>query len=244
MNNRTAIITGGARRIGAAITRELHRGGMDVVVHYNTSESDADSLIRELNTSRPDSACRIYANLQNSEETESFISKACSFNGRIDVLINNAAVFYPTPLATLSEENWNETIDINLKAPVFLSKALVTELKRTGGTIINLTDTYAHQPLDDHIVYNISKAGMIMLTRALAKELAPHIRVNAISPGAILWPENDDRDNHDMIISQTLLKRQGNTTDITSAVHFLVYNADYMTGQVLVIDGGRSCFSE
>ena len=240
MKNRTAIITGGARRIGAAITRELHGSGMDVIVHYNTSGPEAESLTGELNSVRPDSACMLEADLGNIDSIKQFVARACSFRDRVDVLVNNASVFQSTPLSDLDEASWDETININLKAPLFLSKALANALRSTGGTIINLADIYGQNPLNDYLVYSISKAGLIMMTRALAKELAPDIRVNAISPGAILWNERSDQKNREKIIRETLLQRQGDISDITGAIHFLVNNAGYMTGQVLVIDGGRT----
>ena len=243
MNNKTAIITGAGRRIGAAITRELHNAGMDVILHFNSSKTAIDKLVFELNKLRPDSAFTIQSDLQNRESYADIIDCAFAINGRLDVLINNASVFYPTPLKDLAFEQWDEMININLTAPLFLVRAAAEYLKTVNGCVINLTDIHADRPLLNHVVYSISKAALVMLTQSLAKELAPDIRVNAISPGAIFWSEYIGEDEKAGILNKTLLKKQGEGNDIARAARYLVFDADYTTGQILVIDGGRSLYS-
>jgi len=243
MSNRTAIITGAARRIGAAIAGELHRIGMDVVIHYHRSSAEALSLVQELNVRRPGSAHALAADLVNTGSCRDFIDRACAINNRLDVLVNNAAVFYPTPVIDLDEQAWNDVINVNLKAPLFLSLPAAASLARTSGCIINIGDIHGERPLKNHTLYSISKAGLIMLTKSLAKELGPAIRVNAISPGAILWPDDIDEQTRKKILARTTLKRPGVVEDITRAVRFLVDESNYTTGQVLVIDGGRTLYS-
>ena len=243
MSNRTAVVTGAARRIGAAITCELHRLGMDVIIHYHHSAAAAECLAQQLNAQRPDSAHAMAADLTSTDSCQSLIDNACAINNRLDVLVNNAAVFYPTPLMELNDDVWNECIQVNLKAPLFLARAAVPGLTRTSGCIINIADIHAERPLKNYSLYSISKAGMIMLTRSLARELGPMIRVNAIAPGAILWPDVLGDETRKKIIARTALKRPGTVEDITSAVRYLVEDANYTTGEVLVIDGGRTLFS-
>jgi pteridine reductase len=243
MSNRTAIVTGAARRIGAAIASELHRLGMDVIVHYHHSAAAAHSLVQQLNTERPGSAHAMTADLTSTDACQVLIEKACSVNKRLDVLVNNAAVFYPTPLTELNDATWNEFINVNLKAPLFLSCAAVPGLAQTSGCIINIADIHAERPLKNYPLYSISKAGLTMLTRSLARELGPMIRVNAIAPGAILWPEDLGDETRKKILARTALKRAGTVEDITRAVRYLVEDANYTTGEVLVIDGGRTLYS-
>ena len=243
MTNKVILITGAAKRIGAAITRGLHGANMDVIIHYNTSSSEANNLAAELNSIRQDSACTIKADLLNTDEIKSVIDQAISFKHRLDVLINNASVFYPTPLNEITASQWGKIIGINMKAPLFLSTNAAVHLAENSGCIINLADIHGNRPLKKHSIYSMSKAGLIMQTRSLAKELGPGIRVNAISPGAILWPEDIDKATRDLIIQRTILKRQGTIEDVVNAVYFLIENADYMTGEVLTIDGGRGIFS-
>ena len=183
------------------------------------------------------------ADLGSTDSCQSFIENACAINKRLDVLVNNAAVFYPTPLMELNDAVWNEIINVNLKAPLFLSRASITSLMETSGCIINIADIHADRPLKNHPLYSISKAGLIMLTRSLAKELAPGIRVNAISPGAILWPDDLGAETRKKILARTALKRPGTVEDITRAVRYLVEDANYTTGEVLVVDGGRTLYS-
>jgi pteridine reductase len=243
MNNKTAIITGAARRIGEAITRELHNAGMDIVLHFNTSREAVEKLALDLNRLRPDSAYTLQADLLNRDTYTGLINQAYAINRRLDVLINNASVFFPTPLQNLGFDQWDEMMNINLRAPFFLAQAAAGYLKMVNGSVINLTDIHAERPLLKHAVYSISKAALVILTQSLAKELAPDVRVNAISPGAIFWSEYVNEDEKAGIINKTLLKKQGTGTDIAKAARYLVFDADYITGQVLVIDGGRSLYS-
>jgi len=241
--NKTALITGAAKRIGAAIAEHLHKAGMNIIVHYNTSTEEASELVRKLNVDRPDSAISVQANLEHKECYATLIDAALEFKDGIDVLINNASAFFPTPVDILNDEQWNEIININLKAPLFLSKLATESLHNNKGCIINIADIHANRPLTDHSIYSISKTGLIMLTQSLAKELAPAIRVNAISPGAITWPGEMDDETKQTILNHTAMKRTGNMKDITNAVLFLVKDADYITGQVLNVDGGRTLYS-
>lgn len=243
MSNRTAIITGGAHRIGAALARELHDLGLDVIIHYHKSGTAAEALVQELNALRPLSAYALGADLASTPSCATLIDQACAINQRLDVLINNAAVFNPTPAGEITESVWEEIMNINLKAPLFLSLAAAGELARASGCIINITDIHAERPLRNYTVYSISKAGLIMLTKSLAKELGPAVRVNAVSPGAIEWPEAMDDPMRRMILDRTVMKRKGDVTDISGAVRYLVNDAGYTTGQVLVVDGGRTLFS-
>ncbi len=240
MKNRTAIITGAAKRIGAAITRELHHMGLDVIIHFNNSEAPANQLAIELNNDRPDSARAFHANLSAPDSCNALVDFALAFNGRIDVLINNASAFFPTDFEQTSVADWDSMMDINLKAPLFLSKAAVPHLAASGGSIINLSDIYAERPLKHYFLYCVSKSGLNMLTRALALELAPSVRVNAISPGAIFWHENTSENDKAKILDRVPMNKTGTADDISSAVRYLVDSASYTTGQILVIDGGRS----
>ena len=238
MTDKTIIVTGGARRIGAAICRHLHEGGYDVIIHYHTSESAAVTLADALNDTRSGSAHVIQANLATADYVD-FIQKAAGFTGRLDALINNASVFFPTPLDSLSQDSWQKQVEINLKAPLFLSQAARHWLRKHHGCIVNITDIYAKRPLMDHTVYTVTRAGLSAMTRALARELAPDIRVNAIAPGAILWPENMENHHKQTILDSIPLLRLGDPLDIARSVLFLIEEANYLTGQVISIDGGR-----
>jgi len=218
--NKTALITGAAKRIGAAIAEYLHKAGMNIIIHYNTSAKEAHELVRKLNEIRHDSAITVQANLEHKENYITLIDAAIEFKNGIDVLINNASIFYPTALVTISDKQWNELININLKAPLFLSQLAVKSLRSNKGCIINITDIHANRPLITHLVYSVSKAGLVMLTQSLAKELAPAIRVNAVSPGAITWPDEMNDETKQTILNQTVMKRTGNMEDIAKAVMF------------------------
>jgi pteridine reductase len=244
ITSNTVLITGAARRIGAALARDLHASGMSIVIHYNSSAEDARSLVAELNGIREQSAFLIQADLLKMESYDAFISEAVSHTGRLDVLINNASMFYPTPVGKTTPQHWQELIGTNMMAPYFLAQAAVKFLQENAGCIINITDIHGTRPLKDHPVYSMAKAGLIMLTRALAKELGPGIRVNAVSPGAILWPEGLPEHKKQQIVSRTVLKRMGKPEDIASAVRFLISGADYITGQIMVVDGGRTFFTD
>ena len=243
MPNKTVLITGSAGRIGAEIARTLHADDMDVIIHYHRSGSLAQKLVDELNTARQRSATAVQGDLLDVTALAGIIDSAAGFNRRLDALVNNASSFYPTPVASTTTAQWEDLIGTNMKAPFFLSQQAVPHLKRQNGCIINITDIYAEQPLRTYPVYSAAKAGLAMLTRALARELGPEIRVNAIAPGAILWPEGMDDKSKDRITARTALGRAGHPADIAAAVRFLIRDAGYMTGQILTIDGGRLLFS-
>jgi len=239
MPNKTVLITGAAIRIGAAIARELHAAGMNIVIHYLNSCRPAETLAAELNTARPDSAWILAADLGDSAALPQLIADATACTGRLDVLVNNASAFYATPLDEIDDARWNEMMEVNVRAPLFLARHAADELRRRQGCIVNLADIYGERPLHNYALYSISKAGLAMLTRSLAKDLAPEIRVNAVSPGAVMWPDGMDETAKERIIDATLLKRRGKADDIARAVLFLIRDANYMTGQVLTVDGGR-----
>ena len=241
-SSKVALITGAARRIGAEIATHLHAAGMNIVVHYHSSQAEAEALCAHLNKLRENSAIAIQANLLDMSELRTLVDHAADIWGRLDVLINNASRFYKTDIEKTSEADWYDLMDSNLKAPFFLAQAALAYLKQENGSIINIADIHGERPLRDYSVYCLSKAGLVMLTKVLAKELGPNIRVNAISPGAIAWPEgeNDLSDtNKQQIISKTALQRHGAPSDIAKAVLYLVRDAEYVTGQVIVVDGGR-----
>lgn len=242
MYNKTALITGSAKRIGATIAEHLHSAGMNVVIHYNNSAKEAHELVRKLNGARQDSAIAIQANLEHKEYYAALIDAAIAFKGGLDVLVNNASAFFPTPIKTITEEQWNSLINTNLKAPLFLSQLAAASLRKNKGCIINITDIHADRPLTEHPIYSTSKAGLVMLTQSLAKELAP-IRVNAVSPGAISWPDGMDENAKKTILEQTMLKKVGDAEDIAKTVIFLIKDAEYITGQIINVDGGRTLYS-
>ena len=242
MTNKTALVTGGARRIGAAICRELHASGLHVIVHYNESSDEAVSLVSKMNNIKPGSAWMIQADLSRTDCLQTLIDEACALNGRLDVLVNNASRFYPTPLSGINNEQWHDIMTVNLQAPLLLSRLAADQLGRHAGSIINLTDIYADRPLKNYLLYSVSKAGLVMLTQSLARELAPDVRVNAVSPGAIVWPEGMTPDQQHEVLKRVPLGREGEVTDVARAVRYLVFDADYTTGQVLTMDGGRSLF--
>lgn len=244
MTARTVLITGAAKRIGASLARELHTDGMNVIIHYNTSAREAEALAGSLNKVRQHSAFLLQADLQKTDTLDGIVKAAAGFSGRLDVLINNASVFYPTAVGSTGLQQWEQTIDTNMKAPYFLMQACTPYLRQSAGCIINITDIHGMRPLKDYPVYSASKAGLIMLTKALAKELGPAIRVNAISPGAILWPEMLPERKKDSILSKTIMKRLGDPLDIAKAVRFLINDADYITGQIISVDGGRTFFTD
>lgn len=241
LQGKVALITGAGRRIGAAIARRLHGAGMNVVLHYRASAADAASLCKELNAARADTAATSEADLLDLAAIDALAREAAGRWGRLDALVNNASAFYPTPVGTITEAQWGDLIGSNLKAPVFLSQAVVPALTATGGSIVNIVDIHGERPLKDHPVYSITKAGLAMATRALARELGPAVRVNGVSPGAILWPAAGiDAAGQARIVDRIPLKRQGEPDDIARAVHFLLRDAPYVTGQIIAVDGGRS----
>lgn len=241
LDGKVVLITGAAHRIGATTARTLHAAGACIVLHYRASQQGAKALQDELNEIRSDSVSLAQGDLHDTSSLKGLVEKAHATWGRLDVLVNNASTFYPTPIGEVNEEQWDDLTGTNLKAPFFLSQAASPYLRRERGCIVNIVDIHAERPLKEHPVYSIAKAGLVMLTRSLAAELGPEVRVNAVAPGAILWPENEmDEDTKQRIISRTFLKRQGNPHDIARAVLFLIRDADYTSGQVLTVDGGRS----
>jgi len=236
-----ALVTGAAKRIGAAIARGLHAAGANVVIHYHSSSAEADTLVGELEAMRPGSAFALRADLTDTGAIAELVESVLERTGRLDILVNNASSFYPTPLGSVTEAQWDELIGSNLKAPLFLCQAALPALRAAQGVIVNIVDVHAQRPLRNHAVYGAAKAGLAMLTRSLAKDLGPDIRVNGISPGAILWPEAGMPEPiQKSIIREIALKRPGEPADVAAAVVFLVRDAPYVTGQILAVDGGRS----
>ncbi len=242
-NNKVILITGGARRVGAAICRELHANGANLMIHYKTSINEARALQAELNLQRANSVAIIQGDLLNIAVLPSLVHETVNQFGRLDALINNASTYYPTEIGAISEENWQDLMGSNLKAPMFLAQAAAAELRKNHGCIVNITDMHIERPKKSYVVYSVAKAGLVTLTKSLAQELSPEVRVNAVAPGPVQWPENNpqfDEVYRQRVISQTLLKRVGEATDIAKAVNFLVADAPFITGHVLVVDGGRS----
>lgn len=241
LDGRWALVTGAAKRIGAVIARTLHDAGANVAIHYHRSADDAEQLAAELNRARPGSVFTVGADVRDVDALERMAQEVIARTGKLDVLVNNASNFYPTPLGTVTPAQWHDLVGSNLKAPLFLSQALLPALRASRGVIINIVDVHSQRPLRDHPVYGAAKAGLAMLTRSLAKDLGPHIRVNGVSPGAILWPDEGMSDAlRAGIIKQTALKRSGEPEDIANTVLFLVRDAPYITGQIIAVDGGRS----
>jgi pteridine reductase len=241
LSGKNALITGAARRVGAEIARAFHAAGANVVLHYRSSSEDAAELARELNHSRPGSAAVVSGDLLETDKLPALVHAAAAAFGGLDVLVNNASSFYPTPVGDISQLDWDDLIGTNLKAPLFLSQAAAASLHTHRGLILNLADIHGMRPLRRHPVYSVAKAGLIMLTKSLARELGPHVRVNAIAPGPVLWPEDGlDKALQAEIIDRTALKRAGSATDVARAALFFAAEAPYVTGQVLAVDGGRS----
>ncbi len=241
LEGKTALITGAARRIGSAIATALHAAGARVVIHYRRSATDALALAEQFNSARADSALTVRADLLDTASLPGLVSAATDWTGRIDILVNNASSFYPTPMGKVDEKVWDDIVGTNLKAPLFLAQAAAPLLAERQGCIVNIIDIHASRPLRDHAVYGSAKAGLQMLTRALAKDLAPAVRVNGVAPGAILWPENGMSDEvRRLILDQVPLGRSGSPLDIAGCVLYLVRDAEYITGQIIAVDGGRS----
>jgi pteridine reductase len=238
---RCVLVTGGAKRLGAAIARRLHAAGADVVVHYHRSAGPAQALAAELESARSGSAHTVTADLRDVERLPSLVEAALGRYGRLDVLVNNASTFYPTPVGTITAAQFDDLVGTNLRAPLFLSQAAAPALRRTSGLILNMVDVHALRPLREHPAYCAAKAGLAMLTRSLARELGPEIRVNGISPGPVLWHERDlDPGLKREIVSKTALGRVGSPEDIARTAYFFAAEAPYVTGQILAVDGGRS----
>ncbi|MET0091508.1 MAG: pteridine reductase [Candidatus Thiodiazotropha sp.] len=241
LTGQTGLITGAAHRIGAAIAEQLHRLGMDLFIHYRRSREAAEALKQRLEAHRPDSVHLIQADLLDPPSHQQMIDRVRDHERGLDLLINNASSFYPTPLEKATESDWEDLIGSNLKAPFFLSRAAAPLLREKRGSIINLVDIHAFRPLKDHPIYSIAKAGNAMLVKSLARELGPEIRVNGVAPGAILWPEQGLSDEErETIVERTALKRPGQVSDIARTVVFLHRDADYITGQIIPVDGGRT----
>jgi pteridine reductase len=238
---RVALVTGAAKRLGAAIARGLHAEGASLVIHFNHSGSMAAEVCDELNELRPGSCMTAHAELLHTPGLTALVASIIERFGQLDILINNASSFYPTPLGAIAERQWDDLIGTNLKAPLFLAQAAAPYLQQRGGLIVNMIDIHGQRPLPRHPVYCIAKAGLAMLTRSLARELGPQVRVNGIAPGPVLWPEAGLAPAlKDEIVAKTLLKRSGSPEDIVRAVLFFAKDAPYVTGQILAVDGGRS----
>lgn len=241
-NRKVALVTGAARRIGADICRALHAEGWNLVIHYNQSQEQAEALADTLNQARPQSAQTVQADLNKMVDIQFLAAAAPAAWGRLDALVNNASSFFPTPLPDATDEQWEALLGSNLKAPFFLSQALYPELRQQRGCIINISDIFAVRPMPRHTIYSIAKAGNAMMTKSLALEMAPDVRVNSVAPGAILWPENEtgeevvSRDK----LQQIPLGRLGGVQAVSDTVKFLINNSPYITGQIIAVDGGRS----
>lgn len=242
LQDKAILITGAAHRIGAETARTLHAHGANLVLHYRSSRDAAHRLQEELNSQRENSVVLVQANLLEVAKLKPVINDSLAAWGRLDALINNASSFYPTPIGKATEQEWDDLMGSNLKAPFFLSQAAAPALKQQHGCIVNIVDIHADRPLKRYPLYSMAKAGLAMMTKSLACELGPEIRVNAVAPGAILWPEEEDMDDvtKQRILSRTFLKRQGSPEDIAAAVLFLITGARYISGHILTVDGGRS----
>ena len=242
MHDGAVLITGAARRIGAAIARGLHAAGASIVLHCHRSRAEAESLAADLNDARPGSCAVVQADLLDIARLPELVEDAANAFGRLDGLVNNASSFYPTPLGTIGQVEWDDLIGTNLRAPLFLAQAAGPRLRASRGAIVNLVDIHADRPLADFLVYSVAKSGLAGLTRALALELGPEVRVNGVAPGAILWPDGDEHfapTERDRILAQTPLKRIGSPEDVAGAVKYLLFDAPFVTGQILAVDGGR-----
>ena len=236
-----ALVTGAARRIGASITEALHARGCRLLLHYRSSEGEAAALAEKLNGIRPGSAVLLQADLSDTGGPAKLAEQARTHSPRLDLLVNNASRFYPTPIGEVTLKTWEDLMGSNLRGPFFLCQALVPELERARGAIINIVDIHAERPMRKHTLYCMAKSGLAMMTLSLARELGPLIRVNGVSPGAILWPEQQPSDAvKEYILNRTVMKQMGSPEDIAGAVVFLGLDAPYVTGQILAVDGGRS----
>jgi pteridine reductase len=242
VQDRVVLITGGAKRVGAAICRRLHASGAKLMLHYRASAGEARLLQAELNGVRADSVALIQADLLDLAKLPSVVDQTVMRFGRLDALVNNASSFFSTPMGEIQPAQWDDLMGTNVRAPLFLSQAAAAPLKKSQGSIVNISDIHAERPLRNYVVYSVAKAALSGLTRSLARELAPEVRVNAIAPGPILWPDSDDQFDEvsrQRIISHTPLKREGTPDDIARAVHFLIADAPYVTGETINVDGGR-----
>jgi pteridine reductase len=241
VQGKVVLITGGAKRVGAATCRRLHAAGASIMLHYRESAGEARLLQAELNNQRKDSVALIQADLLDLGKVQSIVDQSLQTFGKLDALVNNASSFFQTPVGEITAAQWEDLIGTNLRAPMFLSQAAAPALKKSQGAIVNITDIHAERPLKNYVVYSVAKAGLVGLTRSLARELAPEVRVNAVAPGPILWPDDAafDELSRQRIISHTPLKREGTPEDIAKAVHYLLADATYVTGETINVDGGR-----
>lgn len=243
LQGKVVLVTGGAKRVGAAICRHLHAAGASLLVHYRSSAIEARALQVELQSRRPGSVAVAQADLLKVASCSQLVKAALKQFERLDVLVNNASSFFPTAVGEITEQAWDDLVGTNLKAPLFLAQAAAPELRRNHGCIVNLVDIHAERPMRNHAVYTAAKGGLAALTRALARDLGPEVRVNGIAPGTIVWPDDDtwrDEVARQRIISQSALKRIGEPADIARTVQFLIADAPYITGQIIAVDGGRS----
>lgn len=243
MSEKVALITGAARRVGAEIARTLHAAGMNVALHYHHSQAEAEQLCQHFNQQRAGSAVLLQADLTQTSLLDELVKKTVHTFGHLDVLVNNASRFYKTDIGSVTDAIWQDLFDSNLKAPFFLAQAAAPYLQETRGVIVNIADVHAARPMRDYPVYCMTKAGLVMMTQALAKELAPFVRVNAVSPGTVVPPEGANTLSEELrnkIINKTALQRYGTAEDVAKAVLFLVRDADFVTGEVITVDGGRS----
>lgn len=243
LQDKVVLITGGAKRVGASICRILHQQGARLMIHYRRSTNEARALQAELNLLRPQSTAIIQGDLLNLASLPGLVQETIQHFGRLDILINNASSYYATELGEITEDDWHDLVGSNLKAPMFLSQCAANELRKNRGCIVNITDMHVERPKKGYIVYSVAKAGLVTLTKSLAHELAPEVRVNAVAPGPVMWPEDNpqfDEVYRQRVISQTLLKRIGSPEDVAKAVSFLVLDAPFITGQIIAVDGGRS----
>jgi pteridine reductase len=243
MAAKTILITGGSKRVGAAIARLMHGTGANLMIHYRGSAKEARALQDELNVVRENSVALIQADLLDIAVLPSLVSQTIATFGGLDALVNNASSFYPTTVGSITEKDWQDLMGTNLKVPMFLSQAAANELRRRQGCIVNITDIHADRPMKNYLVYSVAKAGLVGLTKSLARELAPEVRVNGVAPGPIMWPEDNpdfDEVSRQRIVSHTMLKRAGDPSDIAHAVRFFIEDAPFVSGQILAVDGGRS----
>jgi pteridine reductase len=241
LSDKTVLVTGGARRVGAEIARALHAAGANLMIHYRGSAEEAKALVAELNAVRVGSAASVQEDLNNTAALADIVARTLAEFGQLDVLINNASSFYPTPIGTITLDQWDDLMGSNLRAPLFLSQAAAPALRKARGLIINIIDIHGLRPLRRHPVYSAAKAGLAMLTRSLARELGPEVRVNGIAPGPVMWPESEISEKLKAeIVGNTALKRAGTAEDIAKTAVFLVRDAPYITGQIIAVDGGRS----
>lgn len=238
-----ALITGAARRVGAAIAQHLHAAGFDLLLHYRQSRHEMATLCATLNGTRADSAHAVAADLADADAPMRLIEATLAQYGRLDALVNNASRFFPTPIESATAADWDTLFGANARAPFFLAQAAAPHLRSARGCIVNLTDIYAERPLPNHPLYSMSKAALAMMTQALARELGPDVRVNAVAPGAVLWPESGKAETERRaLLQRTPLAREGDPNDVAEAVRWLIQDARYCTGQTIRIDGGRTLF--